>query len=109
MLDQSLNGKFVAIPISTLKSHQWRILTSSAQSVYTIMLTKYIRKGDDANGKVKWKQPELAEAVGLSLRTVNTCLQELGEKGFISVWEPGGRWLDGTTYTIEPEWANGEE
>lgn len=37
------------------------------------------------------------------------CIAELIEAEWISVWEPGGRWLDGTTYEMAPEWANGKE
>lgn len=108
MLEQKLIGKFVALPESTLDSKQWKELTSSTCRAYTAMLTKYKRTGKEANGRVKWKQPELAKKAGYSLKTTNTCLQELKDKGWITVWEPGGRWLDGTTYEVEPKWANGE-
>lgn len=57
---------------------------------------------------MKWKQPELAEEAGLSLKTVNTCLQDLIDVGWISVWELGGRWLDGTTYEMDPLYADGK-
>lgn len=109
MPDHYINGYYVAIPETTLSSEQWLNLTPSTRCVYTTMLRKYKRTGSEANGRVKWKQPELAKAVGLSLRTVITCLQELKDEGWISVWEPGGRWLDGTTYEIAPKWANGKE
>lgn len=109
MPDQNIKGYFVAIPNTTLESEQWRNLTLSTRCVYTTMLIKYWRTGKEANGRVKWKQPELAEKAGLSLRTVITCLQELKEKGWITIWEPGGRWLDGTVYEMNPIWANGKE
>ena len=109
MPEQKLIGKFVALPESTLDSKEWKELTSSTRCVYTAMLRKYRRTGKEANGRVKWKQPELAKKAGYSLRTVNTCLQELLEKRWITVWEPGGRWLDGTIYEVEPKWANGKE
>lgn len=35
------------------------------------------------------------EESGLSLRTVNRGLKDLKAEGWIAVWEPGGRWLDG--------------
>jgi hypothetical protein len=73
------------------------------------MLLRYKRKGKDANGRVKWKQTELVKESGLSLRTVNRGLSDLKGTGWIAVWEPGGRWLDGTTYEVNPKWANGKE
>lgn len=109
MPEQKLIGDFVALPESTLDSQQWKDFTASTCRVYTTMLRKYRRRGKDANGRVKWRQDELAKAAGLSLKTVKRSLQELKDEGWISVWEPGGRWLDGTTYKIAPEWANGKE
>jgi hypothetical protein len=109
MSNQLINGYYVGIPETTLCSKQWQSLTPSTRCVYTAMLLKYKRKGKDANGRVKWKQPELAKKAGLSLRTTNTCLQELKDKEWITIWEPGGRWLDGTTYELNPSWANGKE
>ncbi len=46
---------------------------------------------------------------GLSLKTIKRSLQDLKDEGWISVWEPGGRWIEGTTYEMAPEWANGKE
>lgn len=102
-----IKGYYVAIPETTLLSKQWRNFTPSTQAVYWTMLLKYMRTGKNANGRVKWKQDELAAATGLSRRTIVTCLQELINKGWTSVWEPGGRWLDGTTYKMNPLWADG--
>ncbi len=73
------------------------------------MLRKYRRWGKGANGRVKWRQDELAKASGFTRQTVITCLDELKEHKWISVWEPGGRWVEGTTYEMAPEWANGKE
>ena len=107
MPDHLIKGNFVAIPETTLDSDEWRDLTASTRSVYTAMLSRYKRKGGD--GRVKWKQTELAELTGFCLKTTNTCLQELEEKEWISVWEPGGRWLDGTTYDMNTLYADGKE
>lgn len=107
MPNQNINGYFVGLPETMLESKQWRALTPSTRCVYIAMLLKYRRTGKEANGRVKWKQPELAKKTGLSLKTVNSCLQELIENEWIAVWEPGGRWLDGTVYDVDPKWANG--
>ena len=107
MPDHLVNGYYVAIPEKTLESKAWKLLTPSTRCVYTTMLLRYKRTGSESNGRVKWKQPKLAEESGLSLKTVNTCLQELKDKGWIEVWEPGGRWLDGTTYEVNPIYADG--
>jgi len=107
MPSQNLNDFYVAIPEKTLKSKQWLRFTPATRCVYWTMLLKYMRKGDNANGRVKWRQDELSKASGVGLRTVITCLQELKDKKWVSVYEPGGRWLDGTTYDVNPKWANG--
>jgi len=107
MSDHLINGYYVGLPENTLESKAWRTLTPSTRCVYTAMLLRYKRTGKEANGKVKWKQPELANKTGLSLKTVGTCLQELKDKEWITVWEPGGRWLDGTTYDVNPVYADG--
>ncbi len=107
MKDHLINGYYVSIPEKTLLSKQWRTFTPSTQAVYWTMLLKYKRTGKDANGRVKWKQEELAEAIGLTSRTVIKCLQVLKDKEWISVWKPGGRWLDGTEYRMNPLWADG--
>ncbi len=109
MPEQKLIGDWVALPESTLDSEQWKAFTASTCRVYTTMLRKYRRKGENANGRVKWRQDELAKASGLSLNTVKRGLQELKDEGWITIWEPGGRWLDGTTYKMNPKWANGKE
>jgi len=109
MPDQKLVGNYVALPDSTTDSEQWKSFTPSTRCVYTTMLKKYRHAGQKANGRVKWKQDELAKVAGLSLKTIKRSLQDLKDANWISVWEPGGRWLDGTTYEMKPKWANGEE
>lgn len=106
MSNHLVNGYYVALPEKTIDSKEWRSLTPSTRCVYTTMMLKYKRKGDNANGRVKWKQSELAIKVGLSLKTVNTCLQNLKDSKWISVYEPGGRWLDGTTYEMASIYAD---
>ena len=73
------------------------------------MLRKYRRTGEDANGRVQWRQDELAEAAGFTRQTIITGIGELTDKKWISVWEPGGRWTEGTTYEVDPKWANGQK
>jgi len=108
MPDHKINGYYVAIPETTLQSKQWQRLAISTQCVYWTMLLKYKRMGNDADGKVKWKQEELAKKAGVTRKTVIACLQELKVKKWIKVWEPGGRWLDGTTYLMNPLYADGQ-
>lgn len=36
-------------------------------------------------------------------------MSDLKDEGWISTWEPGGRWVEGTEYMMAPEWANGKE
>jgi hypothetical protein len=72
------------------------------------MMTRYKRTGKDANGQVTWSQVELVEATGVSLRTVGTCLDELLDMKWITIWEPGGRWAKGTTYEMNPIYADGQ-
>lgn len=109
MPDQHINGFYVALPETTLFSEQWKNLMPSTRCIFMAMLGKYWRKGDEANGKVRWKQEELVDKTGLSLNTIKRGLNELKEKEWLIVWEPGGRWLDGTTYEVNPIWANGKE
>lgn len=106
MSNHLIQGYYVAIPEDTILSKEWRELTPTTRCVYTTMLTRYDRQGGNANGRVKWTQPEIAEKTGISLKTAFTCLQELREKNWITVWEPGGRWLDGTTYDINSFYAD---
>ena len=109
MQEQKLIGDFVALPESTLDSQQWKAFTASTCRVYTTMLRKYTRWGRNANGRVQWRQDELAKEAGFTRQTVITCIGDLIEAKWISVWEPGGRWIEGTTYEMAPEVANGKE
>ena len=108
MADQLIQGYYVAIPYTTLLSDEWRTLTASTKCVYQAMLLRYIRTGHKASRFVKWKQDELVEITGFSPRTIITSLQTLKDKEWVTVWEPGGRWLDGTVYEVNPLYANGE-
>lgn len=100
-----VKGNFVAIPEKTLLSKKYRELSPSTRIVWEVMLLKYKRTGSE--GRVKWKQGELADTAGLSERTVRDSLHILISKGLIRVWQPGGRWLDGTVYEMDSEWADG--
>ena len=108
MAKQPIYGYWVGIPITTLQSKEWRNLQSTSRCVYIAMLMRYYRRGEEADGYVNWTQEELAEATGLSLRTVKTCTKELKEKEWITVWNLGGRWARGTTYAVNPLYANGQ-
>lgn len=107
MSNHFINGNFVAIPETTLDSDSWRGLTASTRCIYKTMLLKYIRKG--GNGRVTWRQDELAKVSGFSLNTVKRSLGDLKEAKWITVWKPGGRWLDGTTYNMSALYADGKE
>lgn len=102
MSEQSLGNDFVGIPTKTLKSKQWKGLQPTTRCLYTTMLIRYYR------GRVTWTYDELAKTGGLSKRTVRRAMQELKQKEWVSVWEPGGRWKRDTTYTIDPAFANGK-
>ena len=106
MPEHLIKGYYVAIPQTTLESKEWKALTPSTRCVYHSMMTKYIRTGMDADGRVMWAQIELAEATGLSLRTIGTCLDELLDKEWMWIDEPGGRWAKGTTYEMNPIYAD---
>lgn len=108
MSEQPIQGWFVGIPEKTLLSKQWRALQATTRCVYTAMLLRYKRKGKEANGQVTWAQTELADITGLSVRTVKRGTQELRSKDWITIWEAGGRWAKGTTYDVNPVYANGE-
>lgn len=106
---QPIKGKFVALPESTLKSKAWKQLNTSTRCVYITMLRRYYRKGKRANGCVTWSQVELEKKSGMSLRTVNRCVDKLIEEDWLTIWEPGGRWAKGTTYKVNPVYADGRE
>jgi len=107
MLEQPLGKDFVGIPTNTLKSRQWKGLQPSTRCLYLAMLTKYYRRGRAATGRVTWTYDELVRAAGLSRRTVRRGMQELKQKEWVEVWEPGGRWKRDTTYAVNSLYANG--
>lgn len=100
----SLDGTFVGVPVATICSEEWRLLKSYSRVVYITMLLKYWR--DFGDKTVKWKQVEIAEESGLSLRTVQRGLRQLKDAGFIDIEKPGGRWSACATYCIAPEFAD---
>ncbi len=106
MPDHYINGDFVAIPLKTLKSRNWRDLKGYSQSVYTTMATRYRRKG--GSGRVKWSHQDLVKESGKPSSTVKRGVKQLKEKGFISVWMPGGRWHSETEYEMVSKWIDGE-
>ena len=108
MTDHLIKGYYVALPDTTLQSKEWIGLTPSTRCVYHAMMTKYKRTGKDANGRVTWAQIELAGATGLSRRTVGTCVDNLLDREWIWIDEPGGRWAKGTTYEMNPKYADGQ-
>lgn len=100
MKDHLINGLYTALPNKTILSKEWISLTPSTRCVYKTMMTEYIRTGEKATGRVTWSQADLAEATAISLRTIRKCLDELLEKDWMCVYEPGGRWAKGTTYCM---------
>ena len=109
MPNHLIDGYYVALPETTILSKEWISLTPTTRCMYTTMLTRYDRQGANANGRVTWSQAELAKVTGISLRTIKTCIDELLDKGWMTIWEPGGRWLDGTTYEISSIYADGKD
>lgn len=109
MSEQPIYGFFVAIPEKTLQSKQWRALKATTRCVYTTMLLRYRRAGVTAGDLVTWAQTELVETTGFSLSTVIRGLDELKDKEWLWIWEPGGRWAKGTTYRVNPLYANGKD
>ena len=108
MSNHLIKGYYVAIPEDTIFSEEWKELAPTTRCIYTTMLTRYDRQGGRADGRVTWSQVELVGATGLSLRTVGRSIDELLDKEWISIWEPGGRWATGTTYDVAPEYADGQ-
>ncbi len=108
MQDHLIPGNYVAIPEKTLLSSEWKDLAATTKCTYTAMLTKYFRTGPKSNGRVMWAQIELSDATGISLRTIRKCIDELLDKEWIWIWEPGGRWAKGTTYEVNPIYADGQ-
>lgn len=106
MPEHMVNGHFVMLPESTLRSKEWKCLKAYSRAVFTTMALKYDRK--NGNGFVTWKQPELVEETGLPLRTVERGIQELKGKEFITVWQAGSRWGAGTTYKMSSLYMDGE-
>lgn len=107
MSEQSLGNDFVGIPCKTLDSKQWKGLQPTTRCLYLTVLKRYYRNGKLANGMVTWTYDDLASEAGLSRRTVRRGMQELKQKDWVAVWEPGGRWERGTTYLVNPFYANG--
>ena len=108
MAEQPIYGFFVGIPNKTLKSKQWKRLKATTRCVYTTMLLKYRRAGETASDLVTWAQTELVESTGFSLSTIIRSLEELKQKEWVEIWEPGGRWAKGTTYRMNSLYANGK-
>jgi hypothetical protein len=98
--------KFVGIPSKTLLSKEWKDFSASTRDVYRAILLKYFREDGEDSNKLRWRQDELAALTGFTRKTVNSCIGELIDNEFISVWEPGGRWIDGTTYEIDRKWSD---
>jgi len=107
MPEQPLGKDFVGVPCTTLRSKEWKGLQPTTRCLYITMLIKYRRKGTMSTGKVTWTYDELAKAGGLSRRTVRRAMQELKQKDWVTIWEPGGRWKRDTTYGMNPLFANG--
>jgi len=108
MSDHLINCLYSAIPNKVILSNEWKTLAPTTRCVYITMLTEYIRTGSEANGRVMWAQTDLAEVTGISLRTIRKCVDELLDKEWLWIWEPGGRWAKGTTYELNPVYADGQ-
>lgn len=108
MADQLIKGNYVALPEKTILSKAWKELQPSTRCVYTTMLLDYYRTGKNASDEVTWSQADLAEATGLSLRTVKRGTTELRSKEWIEIVSIGCRWSKGTTYKVNALYANGE-
>lgn len=105
MADHLINGEFVAIPLKTLQSKQWRGLKPYSKVLFITMGLKYKRKG--GNGRVKWSQRELIKATGIPRSTVCDGMRQLKQRQFISVWSPGGRWQDAAEYEMSSLYMDG--
>lgn len=101
MPDQTIQGEFVAIPVSTLSSEQWKQFQSSTQCVFWAMLVG----GWSETCQVEWTNEELAEKTGFSRATVARAIGELCDAKFIWIACKGGRWRK-TTYDLNMEYLN---
>lgn len=101
MPDQIIQDDFVAIPVSTLSSEQWKQFQPSTRCVFWAMLMN----GWSETGQVEWTNDELAEEAGFSRKTVARAIEDLCDEKFIWVADKGGRWKK-TTYDLNMEYLN---
>lgn len=90
----------IKIPCSLLTNKQFVSLLPSSRLVY---ITMKIKLGLDSL-LVQWSHKKLAELTDMSRHTVVSSTQELIDHNFITVIKPGGRWVEGTTYRMNPEY-----
>ena len=105
MSDHYINGEFVAIPEKTRRSRSWRSSKAYSRVVYITMALNYRRK--NGNGRVKWSHEDLVAESGIPSTTLKRGIKELKQKGFISIWMPGGRWHKETEYEMASEYIDG--
>lgn len=90
---------YVAIPISTLLSEEWKVLQATSRCVFLAMISRY----QEDSARVAWSSEDLALASGVSLRTIRRCIWDLRTDGFISILNQGGRWRSETEYELNLE------
>ena len=82
----SNNRKFSAIYLTMMKSEPWKKLTPSAKVLYLTMKMEWKGNGNEIEIPIS----QLADKSGLSKRTVQRCIVELENSGFINTVTHGG-------------------
>ena len=93
---------YVAIPISTILSEQWKDLQPSTRCVFQTMLTRC----DMDSLHALWNNEDIAEESGLSSATIGRGISVLCSEGFVRVVKQGGRWRDKTEYEFNGKYLH---
>ncbi len=103
-----MQGPFVMLSVNTMATAKWRKLKAYSRVVYTRLLTRYKRnEGLNPDSLVRYSHKDLLADTGLPSTTVKRGIRQLKSEKMISVWMPGGRWHQETTYRLEPKYVDG--
>lgn len=83
---RSEDGQYVLMPYAHLKSPAWRSLSGAAVKVWFELHTRY---NGGNNGNVRLSMNEAVNALCIGKGTAQRAFQELQDKGFIALQNPG--------------------